>query len=237
MNRAEHLKLFYGTLSNLAHRCGGPVALADVNLRQLPKRGVYFFSQPDENRMDSGIGQRVVRVGTHGLKAGSKSKLSQRLRQHRGTSTGHGNHRGSIFRSLVGQALIASGAVSECRTWGIKSDAKRASVASGVTLDFLKETEREVEAAVSKHIGAMPILWVDVPDEPGPNSLRGIIERNSIALLSNDGKSVLDPPSNHWLGWHSNRDAVQSSGLWNQNHVTEDYDPRFLETFAKLVSR
>jgi hypothetical protein len=30
----------------------------------------------------------------------------------------------------------------------------------------------------------MTVLWVKVPDEPGPGSMRAFIERNSIALLS-----------------------------------------------------
>ena len=31
----------------------------------------------------------------------------------------------------------------------------------------------------------MPFLWLEVPDPPGPDSLRGYIERNAIVLLSN----------------------------------------------------
>jgi hypothetical protein len=38
-------------------------------------------------------------------------------------------------------------------------------------------------------------LWLSVDDEPGPQSLRGCIERNAIALLSNYGKLPIDPPS------------------------------------------
>jgi hypothetical protein len=48
---------------------------------------------------------------------------------------------------------------------------------------------------VSEVIGKMSFLWLPVRDEPGPNSQRGYIERNVIALLSNDGKEPLDPPS------------------------------------------
>jgi len=81
----------------------------------------------------------------------------------------------------------------------------------------------------------MPFLWVDIGDEPGPESRRGYIERNSIALLSNYGKVAIDPPADQWLGRHSDRERVKQSGLWNSNHVDENYDPAFLdelETFA-----
>jgi hypothetical protein len=39
-----------------------------------------------------------------------------------------------------------------------------------------------------------------------------------------------------WLGNYCNRVRVRKSGLWNQNHVEEDYDPAFLDNFAYLVS-
>ena len=40
-----------------------------------PDQGVYFFFEPGEVRSTSGKGSRVVRVGTHGLKTGSKSVI------------------------------------------------------------------------------------------------------------------------------------------------------------------
>ena len=47
-----------------------------------------------------------MRVGTHGLKSGSRSTLWAPLSQHRGTArSSDGNHRGAIFRGLVGIAL------------------------------------------------------------------------------------------------------------------------------------
>ena len=60
-----------------------------------------------EVRAETGDCPRIVRVGTHALKTGSKTKLWTRLKQHKGiTRTGGGNHRGSIFRKIMGAALI-----------------------------------------------------------------------------------------------------------------------------------
>jgi hypothetical protein len=72
---------------------------------------------------------------------------------------------------------------------------------------------------------ALPVGPID--DPPSRTSLRGYIERNSIALLSNLGKPQLDPPSPGWLGRSCDRGKgrVKASGLWNQNHVDESYDP------------
>jgi hypothetical protein len=81
---------------------------------------VYFFFEPGEVRRDSGEDLRLVRVGTHGLAVGSKSTFRQRLGQHRGHGSGGGNHRGSIFRLLVGQALTARGDIPGAASWGVK---------------------------------------------------------------------------------------------------------------------
>jgi hypothetical protein len=82
----------------------------------------------------------------------------------------------------------------------------------------------------------MRFLWLAIEDEAGPDSRRGYIERNSIALLSHYNKPALDPPSQGWLGHHSDRERVRKSGLWNQNHVEEAYDPAFLDALDRLVS-
>ena len=63
-----------------------------------------------EIRSDSGTGPRIVRVGTHALTEGSGTKLWSRLSPHGGQpKSGGGNHRGSIFRLIVGTAIMARG--------------------------------------------------------------------------------------------------------------------------------
>ncbi|RDI53629.1 hypothetical protein [Microvirga subterranea] len=191
-----------------------------------PNRGVYFFMEDGETRSDSGSGPRIVRVGTHALTDSSCTKLWVRLRQHRGQGkSGGGNHRGSIFRLIVGAALMARYG-HDFPTWGQGNNAPADVRLGEITL------EREV----SKVIGAMPFLCLAIEDEASPRSLRGYIERNSIALLSNFEKGPLDPPSAGWLGHSCNRERVRTSGLWNQNHVDEVYDPAFLGRLEALVS-
>lgn len=190
-----------------------------------PQRGVYFFMEDGELRSDSGAGSRIVRVGTHGLKANSKTTLWTRLSQHRGTPTTYaGNHRGSIFRLLVGTAMLARDGVSH-PTWGRGSNAPK----------NVRAEEVPLEKKVSCVLGAMPFLWLSVPDATGPDSLRGYIERNSIALLSNFERDPLDPPSSGWLGHYCDRDRVRRSGLWNFNHVDEYHDSNFLRTLEGAI--
>ncbi len=187
MSRLDDLQQLYSLLSALNEYLADTRRLADSTGRMSwPKRGVYFFMEPGETRSHSGRGPRIVRVGTHALKLGSKTTLWNRLSQHRGVArTGGGNHRGSIFRLIVGTALIEREAI-DCNTW----DDRQGSAPREV-----REREHSLERAVSQVIGNLPFLWLSIEDEPGPQSLRGFIERNTIALLSNYGKPSIDPPS------------------------------------------
>jgi hypothetical protein len=225
--RREHLIRFYSVLDDLEKHIGGARRLAECSGRMdWPNRGVYFFREPGECRTDTGAGPRIVRIGTHALQAGSGTTLWTRLSQHRGQSgTGGGNHRGSIFRLIVGAALISREGF-KFPTWGKGNTADR----DGRSGEF------SLEYQVSQVIGEMPFLWLSIEDDAGPESQRGYIERNLIALLSNYNKPSLDPPSQHWLGHHSDRDRVRKSGLWNQNHVGESYDPAFLNRLYQIVS-
>ena len=225
MARLDDLRCFYEILAILERKIGGPRTLADSSGRMCwPNRGVYFFQEPGEERSDTGDGLRIVRVGTHALRVGERSTLWERLRQHKGTIRGSGNHRGSVFRSLVGSALIECDS-TRCSSWGKGSNAP----------SCVRDAERPLEKRVSAVIGAMPFLWLAVEDEPGPDSLRGYIERNAIALLSNFDKPSLDLSSRGWLGRCCDRDRVRRSGLWNSNHVDGKYKPAFLDILECAV--
>jgi hypothetical protein len=195
--RQQHLIRFYSILDLLEQRIAGARTLADCFGRMVwPQRGVYFFREPGERRSDTGDGPRIARVGTHALKSDAGTKLWTRLSQHRGPArSGGGNHRGSIFRLIVGAALIRRDQLN-FPTWGDGSTAPRE----------VRLGEHDLECEVSKVIGRMPFLWVPIADDPGPESLRGIIERNSIALLSNYDTFSLDPPSPGWLGHYCDRE-------------------------------
>jgi hypothetical protein len=200
-----------------------------------PPRGVYFFFEPGELRSNGAQRPRVVRVGTHALKADSRSTLWKRLSQHRGAESGGGNHRGSIFRLLAGEAMRGGGQFQNAVSWGIGSDPSKAATKLGLTCQDVVHRENPLEIAVSQYIGSMPFLWLKIDDKSGPTSDRGVIERNSIALLSNYAKSPLDSPSTAWLGKKCAHERVRTSGLWNNNHVEETYDPEFLKLLEHYV--
>jgi hypothetical protein len=224
--RPDHLIRFYSILGMLEANLGCERTLATCSGRMnWPNRGVYFFREAGERRSDTGSGPRIVRVGTHALKEGSRTKLWTRLSQHKGQTAGGGNHRGSIFRLLVGTALIKRRAY-HFPTWGSGNSAPKQ----------VRAGELALEKEVSRVIGKMSFLWLGIEDDAGPQSLRGYIEKNSIALLSNYNKPALDPPSPAWLGRDCNRERVKHSGLWNFKHVDDEYDPGFLGELARLVA-
>ena len=179
-----------------------------------------------EDRAGEDQEPRIVRVGTHAISKGSRTKLWDRLSTHRGPEkTGIGRQRSSIFRFLVGTALIER----DRRVLPSWYD-------GGATVPKeVLDNERFMELAVSYVIRGMPLLWLAVEDAAGRESLRGYIERNSIALLSNYGKEPIDPPSKSWLGHHCKKERVRLSGLWNQRHVEDEYEPEFLDTLARLI--
>jgi hypothetical protein len=134
-------------------------------------------------------------------------------------------HDSSIFRLLVGTAVMAKRGY-DFPTWGEGSTAPA----------DVRTAEQDLEREVSDIICAMPFIWLGISDEPSAQSMRGYIERNAIALLSNFGKKPLDPPSTEWLGLYCSRERVRKSGLWNSNHVDEQYDPSFLRILERLVT-
>ena len=227
MSKIYCLDKFYDLLDELEEKVGGRRRLGDCHGRmKWPERGVYFFFEPGEMRSVKVSSSRVVRVGTHALKTASGTTVWKRLSQHRGTkSSGGGNHRGSIFRKLVGGAIGQKNPGLMPDSWGQGQTASKA----------IRNNEHPHEVRVSEHLADMTLLFVSIPDASGPGSMRGIIERNAIALLSGYRESSPDKPGSSWLGNHSAWEKVQNSGLWNNRHVDEDYDPAFFNDFEKFI--
>lgn len=224
MGRRDDLDQLYRLFAELEDRVGGMQRLRDcTGYMDWPDRGVYFFFADDDYRERSDQ-RRLTRVGTHAVSAGSGTSLWNRLRTHRGPTSGSyeggGNHRGSVFRKRVGEAMIERDEIHDGYPhWGDGYSADRER-----RLD-----EYHLERRVSDYIRDLPFLWIDVDDEPGPGSDRAYIERNTIALVSNYSKDPLDRRDDTWLGHASPSEEIRESGLWNVNHVEEDYDPAFLD--------
>jgi len=193
-----------------------------------PERGICFFFEPGEDRSTSGSGPRVVRVDTHAITSGSKIALWTLLSHHKGNSrTRGGNHRDSEFRMITGCSLISKYKSLKSSTWG-----KGSSVSKKVS-----RQELMIEQEVTNIIGQMPFLWLEVNDEQSEDSHRAYLQQNTIALLSNWNKEPMDEPSENWLGRYCPIEKVKGSGLWNSEHVEEEYDPAFLDVLAGYIAK
>ena len=84
--------------------------------------------------------------------------------------------------------------------------------------------------AVSRHIGAMPVLWLTVPYP----ATRADVEQNSIALTSCLAAGQ-DQPSPGWLEHHAIPGQIRQSGLWDVERVTRPCRHGFLATLRQLI--
>lgn len=223
----DDLEAFYKLIDKLEKGLGGKYLLGSCNSKMCwPNRGVYFFFEKDEYRTNVPSVLRVVRVGTHAVSRGAVSTLWGRLRSHKGTPDGLGNHRGSIFRLHIGTALLRQmGSQNKLLTWGKGQAANK----------DIKREEEWMERQVSDYLGKKTLLlWLNIGDTPSALSDRAFIERNAIALISNN-KHPVDLPSPKWLGRFSNKEEIRESGLWNIRHVDDAYDPKFINIFSEYV--
>lgn len=223
------LDSFYCLLDRLDTGLGGKRRLKDVNeYDDWPPRGVYLLFEETERQVMKKPPfrerMRVTRVGTHAIRAGSKTTLADRLSNHRGYNDGGGSHRTSILREQVGNAILNSpGTRLRIPTW----NEYRASKGERLT-------EKKLEVLVSKYVGNMQMLWLEVEDKPSRESARGYIEANSIALLSHES-SESGASSKSWLGRFSPVQVIRDSGLWNIQHVGALYDRGFIRVLERYV--
>lgn len=229
MQRASHVEDVedvYRCISQLAEKTGGIRFLNECNGRMYwPKRGVYFFVDFQEQSIVSSGFPRIVRIGTHAVSKGSKTTLWDRLKTHKGTEKGEGNHRGSIFRLHVGNAIINREGLS-CDTWGIGQNATKE----------IREKEKYIEQLVSDYIGHLGVVVLDIDDMPCATSDRAYVEKNAIALLSSINSS-LNFSTLSWLGNWNPRYEIKNSCLWNINYINSDYDSNFLKIFEQYTCK
>jgi len=224
IRRHHDVDKFYELLARLQNGLSGKKQVSELNGKSLPAKGLYLFFEDGEVRKQKSE-LRVTRVGTHGVSKGSKSTLWHRIKTHRGKLDLGGNHRGSIFRLHVGNALINKlFDRKQYSNWGVGQSAGRDITAN----------EQDLESEVSRYICRMKLLWLFVGDESGRNSDRAFLEKNIIGLLSYPAGTI-DPPSADWLGNYSSKEVIRKSGLWNLDYVGYRYDSRFFDVLEEYI--
>jgi hypothetical protein len=192
----------------------------------LPAQGVYFFFDPKETTQFASRIPRLVRIGTHGVSAGSKATLRDRLRTHLGTANGYGNHRASVFRLHVGEALIRRNDLRErFPNWGKGQNVERSVI----------DAERELERQVSTYIYRLQLLCIDVADKSNKYSARSKIERLSIALFT-ERLVPVETPSSNWLGLYSAHEEIVRTGMWNVRDVGARSDFSIVDLISNRIA-
>lgn len=229
---------FKQSLEALCEQTNGPFRLAECDASwEWPKRGVYVFfdSETDIAAMTPGRWY-VTRIGTVGDCVGSSQTLWNRLRAHRGNTQGKyeggGNHRGSVFRRHIGEALIQKEALEEeYPHWGMP----HSQLPSEVETTTLREQEHPLEQRVSERIRQMPFLVVNIPGEPGPGCERVNIERNLISLVAQHRLRNPVLKQGETLRTHSPTPEIAQSDLWNVDHVNELYSQSVVDRFRQYI--
>lgn len=225
INRQQNIDRFYDLLDKVIVKFPKQ-ALDKLPTMRLPEKAVYFFFETNEFRQD-GISGRVVRIGTHAAIANSNATLYGRLYNHKGSNDLTGNHRGSVFRKLIGYSILSKDDLNY-PYWGDKSKKSNKTI---------KLTEKPLEKIVSSYLHTLTFTVLEVPGLSSKNNDRAVIEENSIALLSNYDRPSIDKCSKNWLGLHSKDNKVIASGLWNSNCVDrKQIDSNYFTTFEKHLS-
>jgi hypothetical protein len=224
--RKENVAHAYGLFESLSSHIGMR-ELRSLLDTELPKQGVYFFFDVNEASTFSRKVPRLVRIGTHGVSAGSIATLRTRLRTHLGTRSGLGNHRASVFRLHVGRAIIErEGLHDSFPNWGKGQSAPKEITAQ----------ESQLEHRVSEYIGQLHVLYVPVADTAGTGSMRAMIERQFIALFT-EHISPVERATSSWLGRFSDKATIRETGLWNVRDVGGECDLKFVRFFEGVLAK
>jgi hypothetical protein len=225
LDRQSAIESLYECFGRLGNE-SGLLALREALTGNLPNQGVYFFFDPCEPTRFSSRVPRLVRIGTHGVSSGSKATLRDRLRTHFGTMDGYGNHRASVFRQHIGEALIRRDNLREqFPNWGRGQNVERS----------ISDAEKELERKVSEYISRLQICCIEVSDKPTKHSARSKIERLSIALFT-EGLVPVESPTKEWLGLHSAHDAIARTGLWNVRDAGSKADFEIVNMISKRIA-
>lgn len=167
---------------------------------RLPHDGMYLLFEKGEKAHG---GERVVRVGTHT----GVGQLRSRLRQHFVVE----NKDRSIFRKNIGRALLNKRSDAYASVWELDMTAAAARKQNGHKLDQAKQLR--VERAVTKYLQTnFSFAVVHIPSK----AKRLQLESRVISTLSHCDKCV---GSAAWLGQHSPKEKIRTSGLWLVNEL------------------
>jgi hypothetical protein len=206
-----------------------PQPLNGNSIRDIPfDKGIYVFFEKGEiyYGMD-----KIVRVGTHGLRKGNAS-LRNRLSEH------HDDWGRSIFRRYVGTALLhrkMGPNHPDLAAWDYTRN-ERLQRAKLRNDDFYDSVERDISSYIRNHI-----TFVCFPVAGSDDRKR--LEAGIIATLSGES-DFTSCVSREWLGRYvtgrtkrlrAGRQRISDNGLWLQQGLGKNNAPLSEEEFKRIM--
>ena len=184
----------------------------------LPRNGIYLFFEAGEYDGHT-CDERIVRVGTH-RRGNFRSRISEHylldgepdIRADRPAPKDR-----SIFRKNLGRAWIRRQGIEYLEVWNIDFTAsrKRQEHAHRRKVAVERQVETNVTALLREEFS---FVWIPLADEAERMGSGGL-EGRLIGTLAQCSSCV---PSPGWLGRHSPDPRIQTSGLWQVQHLKHD---------------
>ena len=193
----------------MSNQCAAVHRWADASRRyqfpfdtsEIPCNGVYILFEKGEH----GHGRdRIVRIGSHM----GDGRLGSRLEEHFVNE----NKDRSIFRKNIGRAILNQTGDSFLECWN-KTLITKADRNTHISL-VDNEYQKNIEMQVSRYLRCNFSFCVVGTADEGENPLA--LEKKLIATVSLCNECQ---PSENWLGRHSPKEKIASSGLWQEQHL------------------
>jgi len=190
----------------------------------LPRNGLYFFYEDGEICAHTGK-PRIVRVGNHPR---SQDRLITRLREHYGEIDYPEKKNGSVFRRLLGGAILRRRNPNHPCLLPSPGEGHWEKQ-GGRTCELCRPLENEVTELLKTDFRFRCIEII-------PMNQRNEMERKLIATLARCHECG---PSETWLGRWTYSEKVQRSGMWNSEYVDDAYEMTMsdLEEMEKAVKK
>lgn len=177
--------------------CSFPYQESDI-----PKNDIYVLFEDGEEAHGT---NRIVRIGTHN----GNNQLRPRLKQH---FLNEKKDR-SIFRKNIGRCLLNRDNDQFLEFWDLDLTPSAAKAEYAAKIDLKKQNE--IESRVSEYIRShLRFVTFEVRDKDRRLELESKII-STVSLCESCG------PSDAWLGLHSPKGKITSSGLWQVNELNK----------------
>jgi len=195
-----------------------PLVQHPFDVSELPDNGIYFLYEHGEiwGHTDDSR-SRIVRIGTH--KDGNfKSRISEHFLLKESKMNFNKNkpapHERSIFRKNLGRAILNKEKNDYLKVWEIDFTTRknRKNLSHLRDIDLEKRIETQITNSLRKHFS---FRYLIVEGEEGRMGAKGLESK----LIGTVAQCDVCKPSSNWLGNHSSKHQIKSSGLWLSQHL------------------